>query len=43
MSFDFEKREMLKPIKMPDDFISMTASPDNTAISTLFNKFSIDL
>lgn len=43
MSFDFEKREMLQPIKMPDDSISMTASPDNSAISTLFDKFSIDL
>lgn len=43
MSFDFEKREMLKPIKMPDDSISMTASPDNSAISTLFNKFSLNL
>ena len=43
MSFDFEKREMLQPIKMPDDSISMTASPDNSAISTLFNKFSLNL
>ena len=43
MSFDFEKREMLQPIKMPDDSVSMTASPDNSAISTLFDKFSISL
>lgn len=43
MSFDFEKREMLQPIKMPDDSVSMTASPDNSTISTLFDKFSISL
>jgi hypothetical protein len=43
VSFDFEKREMLTPIKMPDDSISMTASPDNSTVSTLFDKFSINL
>lgn len=43
MSFVFEKREMLQPIKMPDDSVSMTASPDNSAISTLFDKFSVNL
>lgn len=43
MSFDFENREILKPIKMPDDSISMTATSDNTTISTLFEKFSVNL
>ncbi len=43
MSFDFEKREMLKPIKMPDESISMAASPDNAIISTLFDKFAVNL
>lgn len=43
MSYNFEKREMLKLIKMTDDSISMTASPDNSAISTLFDKFSVNL
>lgn len=43
MSFDFDKRKMLQPIKIPDDFVSMTASPDNYAISTLFDNFKIDL
>jgi hypothetical protein len=42
-SFDFEKRETLKPIKMPDSSLSMTASPDNSAISTLFDNFSVNL
>lgn len=43
MSFDFEKRELIQLITIPDDSVSMTASPDNSAISTLFDKFSIDL
>lgn len=43
MSFDFEKREILQPIKMPDNSFSMTPSPDNTTISTLFEKFSVNL
>jgi hypothetical protein len=43
MSFDFENRKMLQPIRMPDDSVSMTASPDNSAISTPFDKFSINL
>lgn len=43
MSFDFEKWEMLQPIMMADDSVSMTASPDNSAISVLFDKFLISL
>lgn len=42
-SFDFERREILKPIAIAENTISMTATQDNSTISTIFDNFSVNL
>jgi hypothetical protein len=42
-SFDFEKTEILKPMILVDDSISMSATLNNNGISTLFDNFVLSL
>lgn len=42
-SFDFDKREILKPTNLAEAGISMSVTQDKATISTLYDRFLIDL
>jgi hypothetical protein len=41
--FETQKREVIRPSTVVDGEFSITPSPNNTAISTLFDRFSVNL